>query len=71
MWGVLPLRCRVSNHYREQLGSLKKGEFQVLLPDAKNGKLKDVGEMVGVHILDHLIIAKGCHVCFVDDGYWK
>ena len=117
----------VFNHYREQLGSLKKEEFHVLLLDAKNRKLKDVrvsegsltsslvhprevfqpiiresaaaailihnhpsgdpmpsqedlqitqrlrdvGEMLGVHILDHLIIGKGRYVSFVDDGYWK
>lgn len=117
----------VFNHYREQLGSLKKEEFHVLLLDAKNRKLKDVrvsegsltsslvhprevfqpiiresaaaailihnhpsgdpvpsqedlqitqrlrdvGEMMGVHILDHLIIGKGRYVSFVDDGYWK
>jgi len=117
----------VFNHYREQLGSLKKEEFHVLLLDAKNRKLKDVrvsegsltsslvhprevfqpiiresaaaailihnhpsgdpmpsqedlqitqrmrdaGEMLGVHILHHLIIGKGRYVSFVDDGYWK
>ena len=32
----------VFNHYREQLGGLKKEEFHVLLLDAKNRKLKDV-----------------------------
>ena len=35
-------RADVFNHYREQLGSLKKEEFHVLLLDAKNRKLKDV-----------------------------
>ncbi len=116
----------VFNHYREQLGSLKKEEFHVLLLDAKNRKLKDVrisegsltsslvhprevfqpiiresaaaailvhnhpsgdpmpsqedlkitqrlrevGEVMGVHILDHLIIGKGRYISFVDDGYW-
>ena len=35
-------RADVFNHYREQLGSLKKKEFHVLLLDAKNRKLKDV-----------------------------
>ena len=117
----------VFNHYREQLGSLKKEEFHVLLLDAKNRKLKDVrvsegsltsslvhprevfqpiiresaaaailvhnhassdpepseedlqitqrlrdvGEMLEVHILDHLIMGKGHYVSFVDDAYWK
>ncbi len=116
----------VFNHYREQLGSLKKEEFHVLLLDAKNRKLKDVrisegsltsslvhprevfqpiiresaaaailvhnhpsgdpmpsqedlkitqrlrevGEVMGVHILDHLVIGKGRYISFVDDGYW-
>ena len=32
----------VFHHYQEQLGSLKKEEFHVLLLDAKNRKLKDV-----------------------------
>ena len=118
--------AEVFNHYREQLGSLKKEEFHVLLLDAKNRKLKDVrisegsltsslvhprevfqpiiresaaaailvhnhpsgdpmpsqedlqitqrlrevGEVMGVHILDHLIIGKGRYISFVDDGYW-
>jgi len=117
----------VFHHYQEQLGSLKKEEFHVLLLDAKNRKLKDVrvsegsltsslvhprevfapvvresaaavilihnhpsgdpapsqedlqitrrlrqvGEIMGVHILDHLIIGKGRYVSFVDDGYWE
>ena len=116
----------VFNHYREQLGGLKKEEFHVLLLDAKNRKLKDVrvsegsltsslvhprevfqpiiresaaaailvhnhpsgdpmpsqedlqitqrlrevGEVMGVNILDHLIIGKGRYISFVDDGYW-
>lgn len=116
----------VFNHYREQLGGLKKEEFHVLLLDAKNRKLKDVrisegsltsslvhprevfqpiiresaaaailvhnhpsgdpmpsqedlkitqrlrevGQVMGVHILDHLIIGKGRYISFVDDGYW-
>ena len=117
----------VFQHYKEQLGNLKKEEFHVLLLDAKNRKLKDVrvsegsltsslvhprevftpvvresaaavilihnhpsgdpapsqedlqitrrlrqvGEIMGVHILDHLIIGKGRYVSFVDDGYWE
>ncbi len=117
----------VFHHYQEQLGSLKKEEFHVLLLDAKNRKIKDVrvsegsltsslvhprevfapvvresaaavilihnhpsgdpapsqedlqitrrlrqvGEIMGVHILDHLIIGKGRYVSFVDDGYWE
>jgi len=117
----------VFNHFREQLGSLKKEEFHVLLLDAKNRIIKDVrvsegsltsslvhprevfspviresaaavilihnhpsgdplpsqedlqitrrlreiGDVMGVRVLDHLIIGKGKYVSFVDDGYWE
>lgn len=117
----------IFNHYHEQLGSLKKEEFHVLLLDAKNRKIKDVrvsegsltsslvhprevfnpiiresaaavilihnhpsgdptpsqedlhitrrlrdvGDIMGVRVLDHLIIGKGKYVSFVDDGYWE
>ena len=33
-------------------------------------RLREVGEVMGVHILDHLIIGKGRYISFVDDGYW-
>ena len=33
-------------------------------------RLRQVGEVMGVNILDHLIIGKGRYVSFVDDGYW-
>ena len=33
-------------------------------------RLREVGEVMGVHILDHLIIGNGRYVSFVDDGYW-
>ena len=117
----------IFKHYHEQLGSLKKEEFHVLLLDAKNRKirdvrvsegsltsslvhprevfnpviresaaavvlvhnhpsgdptpsqedlhitrrLRDVGDIMGVRVLDHLIIGKGKYVSFVDDGYWE
>jgi DNA repair protein RadC len=117
----------IYKHYHEQLGSLKKEEFHVLLLDAKNRKIKDVrvsegsltsslvhprevfnpiiresaaavilihnhpsgdptpsqedlhitrrlrdvGDIMGVRVLDHLIIGKGKYVSFVDDGYWE
>jgi len=117
----------IFKHYHEQLGSLKKEEFHVLLLDAKNRKIKDVrvsegsltsslvhprevfnpiiresaaavilihnhpsgdptpsqedlhitrrlrdvGDIMGVRVLDHLIIGKGKYVSFVDDGYWE
>jgi DNA repair protein RadC len=33
-------------------------------------RLRDVGELVGVRVLDHIVIGKGRFVSFVDDGYW-
>ena len=33
-------------------------------------RLRDVGDLVGVRVLDHIIIGKGRYVSFVDDGYW-
>lgn len=34
------------------------------------GGLREVGELVGVRVLDHIVIGKGRYVSFVDDGYW-
>jgi DNA repair protein RadC len=33
-------------------------------------RLRDVGEIVGVRVLDHIVIGRGRYVSFVDDGYW-
>lgn len=33
-------------------------------------RLRDVGELVGVRVLDHVIIGHGRYVSFIDDGYW-
>ena len=33
-------------------------------------RLREVGELVGVRVLDHVIIGHGRYVSFVDDGYW-
>lgn len=33
-------------------------------------RLREVGDLVGVRVLDHIIIGKGRYVSFVDDGYW-
>ena len=33
-------------------------------------RLREVGELVGVRVLDHVVIGKGQYVSFVDDGYW-
>jgi DNA repair protein RadC len=33
-------------------------------------RLREVGELVGVRVLDHIIIGKGRYVSLVDDGYW-
>lgn len=34
-------------------------------------RLREVGEIMGVRVLDHLIVGKGKYVSFVDDGYWE
>ncbi len=33
-------------------------------------RLRQVGEIIGVRVLDHIVIGKGRYVSFVDDGYW-
>lgn len=33
-------------------------------------RLRQVAELVGVRVLDHVIIGKGRYVSFADDGYW-
>ena len=33
-------------------------------------RLREVGELVGVRVLDHVIVGHGLYVSFVDDGYW-
>ena len=33
-------------------------------------RLREVGELMGVRVLDHVVIGKGRYVSFVDDGYW-
>ncbi len=33
-------------------------------------RLREVGEIVGVRVLDHIVIGGGRYVSFVDDGYW-
>jgi DNA repair protein RadC len=33
-------------------------------------RLREVGEIVGVRVLDHVVIGHGRYVSFVDDGYW-
>ncbi len=33
-------------------------------------RLREVGELMGVRILDHIVIGRGRYVSFVDDGYW-
>jgi DNA repair protein RadC len=33
-------------------------------------QLKEVGEVHGIRVLDHVIIGAGRYVSFVDDGYW-
>jgi DNA repair protein RadC len=33
-------------------------------------RLREVGDLMGVRVLDHIVIGKGRYVSFVDDGYW-
>ena len=33
-------------------------------------RLREVGEVMGVRVLDHIIVGEGRFVSFVDDGYW-
>lgn len=33
-------------------------------------RLREIGEVCGVRVLDHLIFGNGRYVSFVDDGYW-
>ncbi len=33
-------------------------------------RLREIGDVMGVRVLDHIIIGKGRYVSFVDDGYW-
>lgn len=33
-------------------------------------RLREVGDLVGVRVLDHVVVGRGRHVSFVDDGYW-
>ncbi|MBX3027869.1 hypothetical protein KF840_23495 [bacterium] len=33
-------------------------------------RLREVGELIGVRVLDHIVIGQGRYVSFVDDGYW-
>ena len=33
-------------------------------------RLREVGDIMGVRVLDHIVIGRGRYVSFVDDGYW-
>lgn len=33
-------------------------------------RLREVGDVIGVRVLDHVIIGRGRYVSMVDDGYW-
>ena len=33
-------------------------------------RLREVGELIGVRVLDHIIVGASRYVSFVDDGYW-
>jgi DNA repair protein RadC len=32
--------------------------------------LREIGELMGVRVLDHIIFGDNRYVSFVDDGYW-
>jgi DNA repair protein RadC len=34
-------------------------------------RLREIGEVFGVKVLDHLVMGDGRYVSFVDDGYWQ
>ena len=33
-------------------------------------RLREVGDLMGVRVLDHVVIGRGRYVSFVDEGYW-
>jgi DNA repair protein RadC len=33
-------------------------------------RLREVGDLLGIRVLDHLVFGDGRYVSFVDDGYW-
>jgi len=33
-------------------------------------RLREVGDIMGVRVLDHIVVGDGRYVSFVDDGYW-
>lgn len=33
-------------------------------------RLREVGDVLGIRVLDHLVFGDGRYVSFVDDGYW-
>lgn len=33
-------------------------------------RLREVGELIGIRVLDHVVIGRGRYVSFVDAGYW-
>jgi DNA repair protein RadC len=33
-------------------------------------RLREVGEIMGVRVLDHIVVGKGCYCSMQDDGYW-
>ena len=34
-------------------------------------RLRDVGDLLGIRVLDHLVFGDGRYVSFVDEGYWS
>ena len=38
---------------------------------AITNRLRQVGDVLGIKVLDHVVIGDGRYVSFVDDGYWQ
>jgi len=34
-------------------------------------RLREVGDLLGIRVLDHLVFGDERYVSFVDDGYWS
>jgi len=34
-------------------------------------RLREVGDILGIRVLDHLVFGDGRYVSFVDEGYWS
>ena len=60
--------CRAGQRGRSSLDDAEPPCGVVVLEITR--RLREVGELVGVRVLDHVVIGRGRYVSFVDDGYW-